>query len=123
MLIGLFLKHIKAYKGIKYIPMGSKYNFVSYIGENGVGKSSILEAIDSYFNTIVNKSGNTSFHRNFKNLEVENYFKENSGDNKVTFAEKYIALMIEAENADMHIPSWVNTIKQFFNKQPMISSL
>lgn len=73
--------------------------------------------------TIVNKSGNTSFHRNFKNLEVENYFKENSGDNKVTFAEKYIALMIEAENADMHIPSWVNTIKQFFNKQPMISSL
>jgi len=50
MLIGLFLKHIKAYKGINYIPIGDKYNFVSYIGENGVGKSSILEAIDSYFN-------------------------------------------------------------------------
>ena len=59
MLIGLFLKHIKAYKGINYIPMGEKYNFVSYIGANGVGKSSILEAIDSYFNCknyLVNKS-------------------------------------------------------------------
>jgi predicted ATP-dependent endonuclease of OLD family len=50
LLIGLFLKHIKAYKGINYIPVGSKYNFSSYIGENGVGKSSILEALDSYFN-------------------------------------------------------------------------
>ena len=59
MLIGLFLKHIKAYKGINYIPVGDKYNFVSYIGENGVGKSSILEAMDSYFNCkhyLVNKS-------------------------------------------------------------------
>ena len=59
MLIGLFLKHIKAYKGINYVPIGDKYNFTSYIGENGVGKSSILEAIDSYFNCkpyLVNKS-------------------------------------------------------------------
>jgi predicted ATP-dependent endonuclease of OLD family len=50
MLIGLFLKHIKAYKGINFIPIGDQYNFVSYIGENGVGKSTILEALDSYFN-------------------------------------------------------------------------
>lgn len=50
MIIGLFLKHIKAYKGIKYIPVGEKYNFASYVGENGVGKSSILEAYDSFFN-------------------------------------------------------------------------
>ncbi|WP_196140647.1 AAA family ATPase [Aliikangiella sp. G2MR2-5] len=50
MIIGLFLKHIKAYKGINFIPIGEKYKFVSYIGENGSGKSSILEALDSYFN-------------------------------------------------------------------------
>ena len=66
-------------------------------------------------NTIEDTNGNTSFHKNFKNLEVEHYFKENSGDNKVTFAEKYIALMKEAEDVNDHIPSWVNTIKQFFN--------
>lgn len=50
MIVGLFLKHIKAYKGINYIPIGHDYNFVSYVGENGVGKSSILEALDSFFN-------------------------------------------------------------------------
>jgi len=50
MIIGLFLRHIKAYKGINYIPIGEKYNFISYIGENGIGKSSILEALNSFFN-------------------------------------------------------------------------
>jgi len=50
MIIGLFLKHIKAYKGITYIPIGEQYNFVGYIGENGIGKSSILEALNSFFN-------------------------------------------------------------------------
>jgi len=50
MIIGLFIRHIKAYKGITFVPIGSKYKFVSYVGENGVGKSSILEALDSYFN-------------------------------------------------------------------------
>lgn len=51
MIIGLFLRHIKAYKGIKYIPIGEKYNFISYIGENGAGKSSILEGFNSFFNS------------------------------------------------------------------------
>jgi predicted ATP-dependent endonuclease of OLD family len=59
MVIGIFLRHIKAYKGINFIPVGSKYNFVSYLGENGVGKSSILQGMGSFFNDneySVNKS-------------------------------------------------------------------
>lgn len=58
MLIWLFLRHIKAYKGIKFIPIWYKHNFVSYIGENGIWKSSILEALNSFFNNkkyIINK--------------------------------------------------------------------
>lgn len=58
MIIGLFIRHIKAYKGVKFIPIGFEHNFVSYIGENGIGKSSILEALNSFFNNkkyIVNK--------------------------------------------------------------------
>ncbi|WP_237965728.1 AAA family ATPase [Aliarcobacter butzleri] len=51
MIIGLFLRHIKAYKGITYIPLGYEHNFVSYIGENGIGKSSILESLNSFFNS------------------------------------------------------------------------
>lgn len=50
MIIGIFLRHIKAYKGINFIPIGIQYKFVTYVGENGTGKSSILEALDSYFN-------------------------------------------------------------------------
>lgn len=50
MIVGLFIKHIKAYKGINFIPIGTDYKFITYIGENGVGKSSILEALDSFFN-------------------------------------------------------------------------
>lgn len=50
MIIGLFLRHIKAYKGITYIPISYEHNFVSYIGENGIGKSSILESLNSFFN-------------------------------------------------------------------------
>jgi predicted ATP-dependent endonuclease of OLD family len=68
-----------------------------------------------HISTIEDITGNSSFHKNFKNLDVENYFKENSGDNKIIFAEKYIALMKEAEDANEHIPSWIKTIKQFFN--------
>ncbi|PTP43955.1 hypothetical protein [Vibrio splendidus] len=51
MIIGLFLKHIKAYKGINFVPVGSDYKFVTYVGENGTGKSSILETLDSFFNS------------------------------------------------------------------------
>ncbi len=50
MIIGLFLKHVKAYKGINFVPIGSTYKFVTYVGENGAGKSSILETLDSFFN-------------------------------------------------------------------------
>lgn len=50
MLIWLYLRHIKAYKNIRYIPIWSEYNFNSYIWNNWVWKSSILQALDSFFN-------------------------------------------------------------------------
>lgn len=52
MIIGLFLRHYKVYKGAKYIPFGLKgiENFNLFIGNNGAGKSSILEALDTFFN-------------------------------------------------------------------------
>ncbi|MGL5962866.1 MAG: ATP-dependent nuclease [Fusobacteriaceae bacterium] len=59
MIIGAYLRHIKAYKGITYIPIGFKYKFITYLGENGVGKSSILESLDCFFNNknySINKS-------------------------------------------------------------------
>lgn len=53
MLIGIFVRHYKVYKGANYIPFGldnlEKFNL--FIGQNGAGKSSILEALDTYFNS------------------------------------------------------------------------
>lgn len=47
---GLLLRHYGVYKNINYIPLSDGENFTSLIGENGVGKSSILDALDKYFN-------------------------------------------------------------------------
>jgi predicted ATP-dependent endonuclease of OLD family len=47
---GLFLRHYGVYKNINYIPLSDGENFTSLIGENGVGKSSILDALDKFFN-------------------------------------------------------------------------
>jgi ABC-type Mn2+/Zn2+ transport system ATPase subunit len=38
------------YKGINYIPLSDGTKFSSILGENGAGKSSILEAFDCFFN-------------------------------------------------------------------------
>lgn len=50
MLAGVILRYIKTYKGINYIPLTEGSNFCGLVGDNGIGKSSILEALDSFFN-------------------------------------------------------------------------
>ncbi|MCV9933545.1 ATP-binding protein [Flavobacterium sp. LS1R47] len=50
MIISIFLRHFKIYKGINYLPISEGVGFSSIIGENGCGKSSILEALDFCFN-------------------------------------------------------------------------
>ncbi|WP_231424961.1 AAA family ATPase [Pedobacter sp. Leaf250] len=50
MIVSIFLRHFKVYKGINYLPISEGYRFSSIIGENGCGKSSILEALDFCFN-------------------------------------------------------------------------
>lgn len=52
MVIGLFQRHYKIYKGSIYIPFGKNEleSFNLFIGQNGAGKSSILEALDTFFN-------------------------------------------------------------------------
>lgn len=50
MITSLFIRHFKIYKGISFIPISEGNGFSSLIGENGVGKSSILEALDCAIN-------------------------------------------------------------------------
>lgn len=50
MIIGLLLRYIKTYQGINYIPITSKDKFCGFVGNNGIGKSTVLEALDCFFN-------------------------------------------------------------------------
>jgi predicted ATPase len=50
MIISLIIRHFKIYKGINYIPLSDGTKFSSILGENGAGKSSILESLDCVFN-------------------------------------------------------------------------
>ncbi|MFM2313810.1 MAG: hypothetical protein RLZZ04_3086 [Cyanobacteriota bacterium] len=64
MIIGVFLRNIKTYAGINYIPLTNGHSFCGLVGNNGIGKSSVLEAFDSLlndkswnYNVVVKKSG------------------------------------------------------------------
>lgn len=50
MLVGLFLRHYKVYRAINFIPISAGLGFSAYLGGNGAGKSSILDALDKFFN-------------------------------------------------------------------------
>lgn len=50
MIIGLIIRNFKVYKKINYIPLSKGSNFNGVIGMNGIGKSSVLEALDCFFN-------------------------------------------------------------------------
>lgn len=50
MILGTFLRYIKTYSGIKYIPLTNGHSYCGIVGENGIGKSSVLEALDCLFN-------------------------------------------------------------------------
>lgn len=64
-----------------------------------------------------NIDGNTDFIRNFRNLQLEDFFNENDGENKILFAEKYIeaSANYEEDYDDVDVtPGWVKEIKKFF---------
>lgn len=46
----MFLRNVKTYRKITYIPISDGEKFCGLLGDNGAGKSSILEALDSFFN-------------------------------------------------------------------------
>lgn len=56
MIIWLFLRHFKVYHWAKYIPisMGDKFNI--FVWDNWVWKSSVLEALDCFFNDPKNEN-------------------------------------------------------------------
>lgn len=58
MIIGIFIRNFKTYQGVNFIPLTNQYQFCGLLGKNGVGKSSVLEALDTFFN---NRPWNLNF--------------------------------------------------------------
>lgn len=52
MILAVILRNYKCYKGISFIPLRQNIhqNMNMIIGDNGVGKSSVLESMDTFFN-------------------------------------------------------------------------
>ncbi len=50
MIAGLIIRNFKIYKGFNFVPISNGTSFNGLIGANGVGKSSVLEALDCFFN-------------------------------------------------------------------------
>ncbi len=67
LITGLLLRHYKTYQGLYFIPicndLVNKYSV--FIGNNGVGKSSIMEGLDTFFN-----SGHWNKNKNGKKNEA-----------------------------------------------------
>lgn len=88
MIAGLFLRNYKIYNGINFIPFlhkdTDKLNL--FIGNNGAGKSSILEALDTFFNDreFIIHSGARSLNASiapFFLIKKDKLFDTLSGDN------------------------------------------
>ncbi len=67
MIAGIFLRYYKTYQGINYVPITDEDKFCGLVGDNGIGKSSVLESLDTFFNgkpwnfnTVTKKSGKTN---------------------------------------------------------------
>ncbi|AKE25860.1 MULTISPECIES: AAA family ATPase [Bacillus] len=52
MIVGLLCRHYKIYQGLNFIPICNDYEnpFTLFIGNNAVGKSSVLESLNTFFN-------------------------------------------------------------------------
>lgn len=72
MIVGVFLRNIKTYKGINFIPLTHKSNFCGVIGKNGVGKSTILEGLDYVLNGVNGDRWNCHYDSG-KDSEVKPY--------------------------------------------------
>jgi len=126
MILGVFLRYIKTYKGNKYIPISESDPFCGLLGNNGVGKSSILEALDSFFNSKsfnfnleVKEKGITDRRPNFVPVFVVD--KSNISANNLPLAEKLSSIALSIKDTDVS-PSNKQVISDFIRHRDLFIS-
>lgn len=88
MILGLFFRSYKCYKNAQFIPFAKNNleNLNVFIGNNGVGKSSILEALDTFFN---NSEWTIHYDSNKKDAFVAPLFIYENDEAKEMFGNNY----------------------------------
>jgi predicted ATP-binding protein involved in virulence len=105
MIVSIFLKYFKTYQGINYVPITDEDHFCGLVGENGIGKSSVLEAIDCVlndklwnFNTVTKKSGLATTKPHILPVFL---VKKDSIKTNTTTAEKISNIALTIEESDV----------------------
>ena len=96
MLLGMGLKNYKVYKNVQFIPVSSGASFTAYLGPNGIGKTSIFEALDRFFNGGEWIANNESKKGSDDSAFVSPLFLIPVGDIFLTKKEKRLAGLISA---------------------------
>ncbi|NMM81130.1 hypothetical protein B2J86_09375 [Acidovorax sp. SRB_14] len=96
MLLGMGLKNYKVYKNVQFIPISSGASFTAYLGPNGIGKTSIFEALDRFFNGGEWIANNESKKGSDDSAFVSPLFLVPVGDISLTKKEKRLAGLISA---------------------------
>lgn len=92
MIAGVVIRNFKTYKGLNYLPISNGSNYCGLIGLNGIGKSSILEAFDCFFNNIKKWNRNMNANKTERSYVMpmfvveDGFFKDKD---LADFAEKY----------------------------------
>ncbi|GAK03911.1 hypothetical protein JCM19037_2272 [Geomicrobium sp. JCM 19037] len=112
MILGVLLKGYKSYQKSVFIPISksTEEKYSVYIGNNGVGKSAIFEALDTFFN---GRPWNVTRGGNKEEFYIAPIFliEKNNFKNRVYSSNNYEPTEIE-ENKDLvHV---LNFISQYF---------
>lgn len=92
MIAGVILRNFKTYRGLNYLPVSNGSNYCGLIGLNGIGKSSILEALECFFNNIKKWNRNMDANKAEQSYVMpvfiikKGFFK---GKDQAIFAENY----------------------------------
>lgn len=53
MIVALLVRNFKIYQNINFLPISNGKMFSALVGENGAGKSSVLEALNSFLMVLI----------------------------------------------------------------------
>ena len=92
MIAGVILRNFKTYRGLNYLPLSNGSNYCGLIGLNGIGKSSILEALECFFNNIKKWNRNMDANKAEQSYVMPVFIFEKGffrDKEQSSFAEKY----------------------------------